>query len=351
MEYKVLGDYINLVDLRNRELGITNLLGVSIEKRFIPSIANIVGTDLSSYKVVKNGQFAYGPVTSRNGEKISIALMNGEDCIISSSYTVFEVTRKDELDPEYLMLWFSRPEFDRYARYRSHGSVREIFGWDEMCAVELPVPDIEKQRKIVKAYKTITDRIALKQQINDNLEATAQAYFDKLFIDGFECTTNLDKIANINPTRYLAKNQITRCFDMSTLPLKGCIPVGGEYKPYNGGMRFINGDTILARITPCLENGKAAYINILDENEVAFGSTEYIVLSPKENVPSSFFYFLARNSTFISYAVAHMNGSSGRQRVWQVRSPTPRAAVQLAVIPAATADKNGGQISESDLTA
>ena len=315
MEYKVLGDYINLVDLRNRELGITNLLGVSIEKRFIPSIANIVGTDLSSYKVVKNGQFAYGPVTSRNGEKISIALLNGEDCIISSSYTVFEVTRKDELDPEYLMLWFSRPEFDRYARYRSHGSVREIFGWDEMCAVELPVPDIEKQRKIVKAYKTITDRIALKQRINDNLEATAQAYFDKLFINDFECTTNLDKIANINPTRNLTKNQIARCFDMSTLPLKGCIPVGGEYKPYNGGMRFINGDTILARITPCLENGKAAYINILDENEVAFGSTEYIVLSPKENVPSSFFYFLARNSTFISYAVAHMNGSSGRQRV------------------------------------
>ena len=181
MEYKVLGDYINLVDLRNRDLGITNLLGVSIEKRFIPSIANIVGTDLSNYKVVKNGQFAYGPVTSRNGEKISIALLNGEDCIISSSYTVFEVTRKEELDPEYLMLWFSRPEFDRYARYRSHGSVREIFGWDEMCAVELPVPDIEKQRKIVKAYKTITDRIALKQRINDNLEATAQAIFQERF--------------------------------------------------------------------------------------------------------------------------------------------------------------------------
>ena len=183
MEYKVLGDFINLVDLRNRELGITNLLGVSIEKRFIPSIANIVGTDLSSYKVVKNGQFAYGPVTSRNGEKISIALLNGEDCIISSSYTVFEVTRKDELDPEYLMLWFSRPEFDRYARYRSHGSVREIFGWDELCAVELPVPNIEKQRKIVKAYKTITDRIALKQRINDNLVATLRTLYQKMFVD------------------------------------------------------------------------------------------------------------------------------------------------------------------------
>lgn len=170
-DYKVLGDYIGIVDTRNRDLSITNLLGVSIAKKFIPSIANIVGTDLSNYKIVRTGQFAYGPVTSRNGEKISIAYLDGEDCIISSSYTVFEVTKKDELDPEYLMLWFSRPEFDRYARYKSHGSVREIFDWNELCMVELPVPPIAEQRNIVKAYKTITDRIALKQKINDNLTA------------------------------------------------------------------------------------------------------------------------------------------------------------------------------------
>lgn len=168
-EYKILGDYIRLVDERNRDLAITNLLGVSISKKFIPSIANIIGTDLSNYKIVRTGQFAYGPVTSRNGEKISIAYLDDNDCIISSSYTVFEVTDKEKLDPEYLMLWFSRPEFDRYARYKSHGSVREIFDWDELCMVELPVPEIEKQKNIVKAYKTITGRIALKQQINDNL--------------------------------------------------------------------------------------------------------------------------------------------------------------------------------------
>lgn len=179
--YKVLGNYIRLVDKRNRDLAITNLLGVSIEKRFIPSIANIVGTDLSGYKVVQTGQFAYGPVTSRNGEKISIAYLEGDDCIISSSYTVFEVVNKEELDPEYLMLWFSRPEFDRYARYKSHGSVREIFDWNELCMVELPVPDIEEQRNIVKAYRTITDRIALKKQINDNLEETLRAIYKEFF--------------------------------------------------------------------------------------------------------------------------------------------------------------------------
>ena len=170
-EYKILGNYIQLVDKRNKDLSISNLLGVSIEKRFIPSIANIVGTDLSNYKVVRTGQFAYGPVTSRNGEKISIAYLDGEDCIISSSYTVFEVINRDELDPEYLMLWFSRPEFNRYARYKSHGSVREIFDWNELCMVELPVPNIEEQRNIVKAYKVITDRIELKKKINNNLAA------------------------------------------------------------------------------------------------------------------------------------------------------------------------------------
>lgn len=182
--YRLLGDFIQPVDERNRDLKVDYLLGVSISKQFIPSIANIVGTDLSSYKIVRTGQFAYGPVTSRNGEKISIALLQDKDCIISSSYTVFEVVNKNELDPEYLMLWFSRPEFDRYARYMSHGSVREIFGWDELCKVELPVPPVDEQRSIVKAYQTITERIELKRRINDNL--TEQCSVDyNLMLNGY----------------------------------------------------------------------------------------------------------------------------------------------------------------------
>lgn len=181
-EYKVLGNYINSVDIRNRDLGVQKLLGVSISKKFIPSIANIVGTDLSNYKVVRRGQFAYGPVTSRNGERISIAFLDEDDCIISSSYSVFEVNKPEELDAEYLMLWFSRQEFDRYARYKSHGSVRELFDWNELCQVELPIPNINKQQKIVKAYKAVTNRIAIKQQINDNLVETANAIFCNFFI-------------------------------------------------------------------------------------------------------------------------------------------------------------------------
>lgn len=313
--YRLLGDFIQPVDERNRDLRVDYLLGVSISKQFIPSIANIVGTDLSNYKIIRTGQFAYGPVTSRNGEKISIAILRDKDCIISSSYTVFEVVNKNELDPEYLMLWFSRPEFDRYARYMSHGSVREIFDWDELCKVELPVPSIDKQRSIVRAYQTITERIELKRRLNDNLEAQTQALFDELFLrDGMpDCT--LSEIANVNPTRTLSKGCIAKCYDMSCLPTRGCIPEGGEMKAYNGGVRFQNGDTLIARITPCLENGKAAYINILNDKEVAFGSTEYIVFSPVDTMPSSFYYFLIRSKKFRTFALQYMNGSSGRQRV------------------------------------
>ena len=170
--YKFLGEYIRQVDVRNTEGKEENLLGVSVQKQFIPSIANTVGTDFTKYKVVKKRQFTYIPDTSRRGEKIAIALLEDYDeGLVSNVYTVFEVVDENKLLPEYLMLWFNRPEFDRYARFKSHGSVREIMDWDEMCKVELPVPDIEEQRNIVKAYKTITERIALKKRINDNLVA------------------------------------------------------------------------------------------------------------------------------------------------------------------------------------
>ena len=184
--YKRLGDYIRQVDVRNKDERVKRLLGVSIDKVFIESIANTVGTDMSVYKIVKRGQFAYGPVTSRNGDKVSIALLTEEECIISSSYTVFEITDAKKLLPEYLNLWFKRPEFDRYARFHSHGSAREIFDWEEMCNVELPVPPIEEQEKIVDAYQKIENRIALKRKINDNLADTAQAIYRRTFVDDID---------------------------------------------------------------------------------------------------------------------------------------------------------------------
>ena len=184
--YKRLGDYIRQVDVRNKDEKVTRLLGVSIDKKFIESIANTIGTDMSVYKIVRRGQFAYGPVTSRNGDKVSIALLTEEECIISSSYTVFEIIDTKALLPEYLNLWFKRSEFDRYARFHSHGSAREIFDWEEMCNVELPIPSIEEQQKIVDAYETIEKRIAIKKKINENLEEQLYAWFQINFIKNLD---------------------------------------------------------------------------------------------------------------------------------------------------------------------
>ena len=190
--YRLLGDFIRQVDVRNTDGKEENLLGVSVQKMFIPSIANTVGTDFTKYKVVKRGQFTYIPDTSRRGDKIGIALLTDYDeGLVSNIYTVFEVKDENELLPEYLMLWFSRPEFDRYARFKSHGSVREIMDWDEMCKVELPVPSIAKQRSIVKAYNTITDRIELKRKINDNLAAQMRAYFKEYTANNASITGKL----------------------------------------------------------------------------------------------------------------------------------------------------------------
>jgi len=216
MTYQRLGDYIREVNVRNRELKVTNLLGVSISKEFMPSIANTIGTDMSTYKIVERGQFAYGPVTSRNGDKVSIALLDGyDDAIISQAYTVFEVIDHEQLLPEYLMMWFRRPEFDRYARFHSHGSAREIFDWDELCDVMLPIPFITRQREIVSEYETLTNRIRLNNQMIQHLETTAQALYRKTFVD------NIDKENLPEGWRMGTLGEVVECYDSKRRPVAG----------------------------------------------------------------------------------------------------------------------------------
>ncbi|MFM7019080.1 restriction endonuclease subunit S [Flavobacterium sp.] len=200
--YKPLGKYIQPVIGRNNDLGDLPLMGLSIQKKFIPSIANTIGTDMSTYRTIYKNQFAFGPVTSRNGEKITIALFNDYDkALISQAYIPFEVKDNNELDTEYLMMWFRRPEFDRYARFKSHGSAREIFDWEEMCNTLLPVPHIDKQREIVTEYNTIQNRITINQQLIQKLEETAQAIFAEFTsqnLDESIGTTLLDYIDTAN---------------------------------------------------------------------------------------------------------------------------------------------------------
>ena len=234
--YQRLGDYIREVNVRNRELKVTNLLGVSISKEFMPSIANTIGSDMSTYKIVERGQFAYGPVTSRNGDKVSIALLDGyDDAIISQAYTVFEVIDHEQLLPEYLMMWFRRPEFDRYARFHSHGSAREVFDWDELCDVQLPIPSITRQREIVSEYETLTNRIRLNEQMIQHLESTAQALYRKMFVD------NIDKENLPKGWRMGTLGEVADCLDYKRRPLseEERKLIKGEY-PYYGAMSVVD---------------------------------------------------------------------------------------------------------------
>mgnify|MGYP003307490382 CR=1 FL=1 len=164
---KKLGEYIEQINIRNTTLEVSNLLGVSIDKKFIESHANSIGTDFSTYKIVEKGQFAYGPVTSRNGDKISIALLKEADkCLISSSYIPFKIKDTEKLVPEYLMLLFSNPEFDRYARYHSWGSAREVFSWEDLCDTEILVPSKEQQLEVINGISLIEKRIEELNSIN-----------------------------------------------------------------------------------------------------------------------------------------------------------------------------------------
>jgi len=196
------------------------------------------------------------------------------------------------------------------------GSAQPKLNQANLVKISITLPSLETQKRIADCLSIFDDKIEVNRRINDNLEKQGQALFEKYVMNPNTPRTQLlCDYAFINPTRTIAKGRTARCIDMSSLPTKGSFPNEWTFKGYNGGMKFQNGDTIMARITPCLENGKTAYINFLDDDEVAFGSTEYIVLSAKEGFCSELLYFLARYDDFVSYAVAHMNGSSGRQRV------------------------------------
>lgn len=177
LNYK-LGELIRNIDVKNKDLHCNNLKGLSMTKEFRASTSNIVGTDLSKYKIVAYKQFACDFMSAIRVHKMPIAFNSEmEEILVSPAYAVFEVIDENIILPEYLMMWFRRSEFDRYADFRSDAAIRGGYGWNELCETEIKLPSLEEQRKKVQAYKTITDRIELKKKINDNIEAQAQTLF------------------------------------------------------------------------------------------------------------------------------------------------------------------------------
>lgn len=218
-----------------------------------------------------------------------------------------------EYNPMYLYYWLKTKK--EYLFSIASVTRTPILSKSTFEEVLVPVPSKKVQDAVSNVLTSIDKKIASNSHINDNLQQQAFSAFDNLIANAENNDYTVSDYAFLNPKRTLAKNQVARSIDMSQLSTSGAFPSGWEMKPFNGGMRFTNGDTLLARITPCLENGKTAFIDFLDDGEVAFGSTEYIVLAPKNDTPPEMLYCLARYPAFVDYAVKNMNGSSGRQRV------------------------------------
>lgn len=228
-DYKRLGDYIHEVDVRNRDLEVNELVGLTINKAFIPSVANTIGTDLSNYKVIRKDQFACSLMQVSRDGKMPVAMFEGECAIMSPAYPMFEVIDKTVLLPQYLMMWFSRNEFDREASFYAVGGVRGSLTWQDFCDMTLPIPPIEQQRKIVAEYETLSKRIRLNEQMITRLEETAQTLYRKMFVDGIDkenlpegwrrgtlgeiCEVNTDNISsknNIKLLSYLDSSSVTQ---------------------------------------------------------------------------------------------------------------------------------------------
>ncbi|MEO6230237.1 MAG: restriction endonuclease subunit S [Ferruginibacter sp.] len=184
LNYKPIGKYIREIDIRNEGLKVKQLLGLSISKQFIPSVANIIGTDMENYKIIRKNQFACSTMQVRRDKKMPVALLQEVDeAIISQAYPIFEVVDEKLLLPEYLMMWFTRTEFDREACFHAIGGVRGSLEWEDFLALQLPIPSITKQKEIVAEYNTIQNRITLNKQLIQKLEDTAQAIYKNWFVD------------------------------------------------------------------------------------------------------------------------------------------------------------------------
>ena len=271
-----------------------------------------------------------GGAKFRNGDTIMARIT---PCLENGKVSKVNILTKDEVgfgSTEYIVLRaipnVSDPDFIYYLTISDFvrapaiksmvgSSGRQRVQQNVLETLKLPLPPYDEQKKIAAILSALDEKIAINREINDNLEQQAFSVFDNLIANAENNDRTVSDYAFLNPKRTLAKNQVARSIDMSQLSTSGAFPSSWEMKPFNGGMRFTNGDTLLARITPCLENGKTAFIDFLDDGEVAFGSTEYIVLAPKNDTPPEMLYCLARYPAFVDYAVKNMNGSSGRQRV------------------------------------
>lgn len=333
MSYKRLGDYIQLVDNRNKDLKVTNLLGINITKNFMPSVANVSGTDLSRYKIIQKGQFAYSAMQVGRDETIRLALYtDNEPAIISPAYLVIESKDENELIPEYMMMWFQRPESDRYGWFISDSSVRASLDWERFCEIEIPIPDISEQRKNVALYK--------------GLLTNQKTYENSLEDLQLICDTYLEDLIKKEPLKRLGKyiqqsDERNRDLQVSFLQGVSTSKVLIETKANTSGVNFSNykvvrtGEFVYVADTSRRGDKIALAMNSAEPCIVSAIYTVFNVIKPKELIPE-YLYLYFQRTEFDRYARFNSWGSARETFDWadmcDVKLPIPSIENQEAIV-------------------
>lgn len=333
MSYKRLGDYIQLVDNRNKDLKVTNLLGINITKNFMPSVANVSGTDLSKYKIIQKGQFAYSAMQVGRDETIRLALYtDDEPAIISPAYLVIESKDENELIPEYMMMWFQRPESDRYGWFISDSSVRASLDWERFCEIEIPIPDINEQRKYVALYKGLLNN----QKTYENSLKDLQLI----------CDTYIEDLIKKEPLKRLGEyiqqsDERNRDLQVSFLQGVSTSKVLIETKANTSGINFSNykvvrtGEFVYVADTSRRGDKIALAMNSAKPCIVSAIYTVFKVIKPTELLPE-YLYLYFQRMEFDRYARFNSWGSARETFDWadmcNVKLPIPSTEKQEAIV-------------------
>lgn len=333
MSYKRIGDYIQLVDNRNKDLAVTNLLGINITKNFMPSVANTSESDLSKYKIIQKGQFAYSAMQVGRDETIRLALYEGEQpAIISPAYLVIESKDINELLPEYMMMWFHRPESDRYGWFISDSSVRASLEWERFSEIKIPVPHIDEQRKFVGLYNGLMTNQKVYANSLEDLQLICDTYIENLI------KTETPKVLG----EYIEQSD-ERNNDLQVTFLQGVSTskVLIETKANTNGLSFHNykvvrtGEFVYVADTSRRGEKIAMAMNSAESCIVSSIYTVFRVNKPKKLLPEYLYLWFARTD-FDRYARYHSWGSARETFNWDdmcnIKLPIPDIKIQEAIV-------------------
>ena len=371
---KTFGDCAMLIreSVSPSDLGDTPYIGLEhIGEDTLSLIGQGIASDVTSTKSrFREGDILFGKLRCYFRKVVRIPF----DGICSTD--IWVTRAKEGVDQGFLYYCMASQSFIDFADSGSIGTRMPRTQWEWVSRYKIPLPLLPEQRRIAHILGTLDDRIALNRQMNETLEATARAIFKSWFVDfdpvkakkegrkppfmdtetaalfpsvlqnsplgkvpeGWKVVP-LPEVMEVNPRRVLKKGSIAPYLPMQNLPIQEHRPYEWMDREFSSGTKFMNGDTLLARITPCLENGKTGFVDFLDKGQVGWGSTEYIVLRPKPPLPVEFGYYLARSDDLRVFAIHNMMGSTGRQRVpascfdyYQISVPTPPIAQRFGEI-------------------